>query len=1094
MPFAAALRERRQGPIEGAVAGSAAWAIAHRLRAGRGTVVVHDEVELDRTVRALRYWLPEATVLPYPAEDGEPWDGAPRDPERARARILARVAAKAIVVVVAPALLLKVPELDPLLVERGLRIAPQALLRWLVGHGYLAAQRVDAPGCAALRGDTMSVWPIGAEHPVRIEWFDDEVESPKRPLRLLPAREGRLDAETAENAAAYLHAVASERGVVGSERRRLLSDLREGIWFAGAEDYLPALHPLVDPILPDPVYILEPERVVSAMTHAHDRIHELFEHLDPEDRPLVRPEDRYRAPPVLDGIPVRAGGSERFAGPNAHLRVTGGELAPVVQLLRSAAAKGAAVTLVVDEAARADRIRALLDNHEVKPGEGRAKARTLSLDIGDLPEGFSADDLVFVTADEIFGDKLRTTSVAPSAATKFRKAAIQGLAKLNRGDLVVHARHGIGAYRGLARMPLGEVEGDFVIVEYRDGDKLYVPVAKLELLVPYNSPGEGKPRLDKLGGQSWDLRKAKVRDELLKFAAELLRIHARRAIVPARVYDGRDTLLASFEESFPYVETPDQRAAIDAVLEDLAAGSPMDRLVVGDVGFGKTEIAMRAAFRVAEEGDQVVVLCPTTVLAAQHHANFERRFKDFPIRVELLSRFRTPAESKAVLADLAAGRVDIVIGTHKLLGKGVRFKQLGLVVIDEEHRFGVKQKEDLKRMTAGVHALAMSATPIPRTLHHALSGLRALSIVATPPEGRTPIKTDVVRFSTDRVREDILAELGRDGQVFVVHNRVQSMDGVARWLRRLVPEARIGVAHGQMDADELEKILTRFAHRELDVLLCTAIIESGIDMPTVNTMIVNRAEQFGLAQLYQLRGRIGRGAVRGHCTLLVGGAGQVRREAMERLRALQVHTALGSGFALASQDLEARGGGEILGEKQHGHIAAIGFDAYVQLLEEAVQAARGQHVRAHIEPEIEVAVVAVLPESYVPDAAERLDWYQRLAVAQDLRALAREVQALIEEWGEAPEELRNLVAMTELKLRCRDAGITRLSVLKVRAIVTLHSETRVRPAAVDALIQKHPNRFKRLPSGDVEARFTPDEGQFPLHVAAWVLGKLLGES
>ena len=653
----------------------------------------------------------------------------------------------------------------------------------------------------------------------------------------------------------------------------------------------------------------------------------------------------------------------------------------------------------------------------------------------------------------------------------------------------MHARHGIGQYVGLSRMPLGAGEGDFVTVVYRDGEKLFVPVHRLDLLAPYVAEGAA-PRLDRLGGSTWEVRKAKVREAVLKLAADLLLLYAKRELIKGRVYDAREEDYLRFEESFPFVETPDQEASIKDVLADLASGRPMDRLLVGDVGFGKTEVAMRAACRVAFAGDQVVVMCPTSMLALQHGETFRRRFAGTAVRVEVLSRLRPAAEAREVRAGLAAGTVDIVIGTTALLGGQVRFKQLGLVVVDEEHRFGSKQKEQLKRLTVGVHTLAMSATPIPRTLQMALSGIRGLSVLATPPYGRQKIRTEVVRFSSDRVREDILYELRRGGQVFFVHNRVQSIHGVARWLARLVPEAHIVVAHGQMEDRALESTLARFIRGEANVLVSTAIIESGIDLPLVNTMLINRGELFGLAQLYQLRGRVGRGAVRGHCTLLVSGAGSQRKSAMERLRALQDNTELGSNFALAARDLELRGSGEILGEKQHGHIAAIGFDAYLELLEEAVGRARGDVERQRVDPEVEVPVTSALPDDWIADVSTRLDAYQRLALARTRAEVRSEMEALEAQHGRAPEAALNLGWLHEARVRCRALGIERFALLKVRAVVRLHPSSPIPLTVLGELAAAAPNRFRRVGERELDVRFSPDEAQLPFRLIDWVCARL----
>jgi transcription-repair coupling factor (superfamily II helicase) len=1079
--------------LQGLAGSSAFWALPRAVPRGPATLIVADGKDLDRAVRALRFFAPDREVLAYPADRGHPWDGGVRDPEAAASRILARATTSAIVVAEAEALLLQVPALVQRTLRVGEVVEPQGLLRWLVAAGYLVAPHVEEPGTVALRGGGLEAWGVGAARPTRVGWFDDEIDSLRGPATLLAAREGLLDAEAAERAAAYIHAVANERGPPLLDRRAILNDLRAGTWFASAEDYLPALAAVAPPSLPGPHFVLEPDRVREALRRAWEDAQRRFEALPARERPLVRPDDRYAspeawAPKLAAAAPVSALGRAWEVRPVSGLRVgPAGELAPVAAALRALARDGAAVVIVAHDKARAERIRGLFAAHDVHFGDSPARY-TLALQVGELAEGFLAADLAYVTADELFGEKLRDR--APSTLSKFRKAATGSLGTLNRGDLVVHARHGIGVYRGLSRMPLGEGAGDFVILEYRDGERLYVPVWKLDLVAPYRAEGEGSPRLDKLGGSTWEVRRAKVKDAVLKLAAEILRIHARRKLAVAPAYDEPSELYARFEEAFPFVETDDQQEAIAAVLDDLGAGTPMDRLVVGDVGFGKTEVAMRAAFRVVLKGHQALVLVPTTVLAFQHLATFKKRMEEFGVRVAMLSRFVDAATTRQVVADLQNGGVDVVVATTAALGRSVRFKRLGLVVVDEEHRFGTRQKEEVRRIAEGTHYLALSATPIPRSLHMALAGLRAISLIATPPEGRRPIHTEVVRFDAERIREEILEELGRDGQVYFVHNRVQSIEGVARWLRRLLPDVRVDVGHGQLPADSLERVLSRFASGETQVLVCTTIIESGVDLPNANLMLINRAEGFGAAQLYQLRGRVGRARALARCLLLVGGSGLVRQEALTRLQTLQQATALGSGFTVASRDLELRGGGEILGDKQHGHIAAIGFDAYIELLEEACAQVRGDVVQEVIDPDVDVALPSVLPEAWIPDASERLDAYGRLAYASTPAGVARVFADLEGRYGPGPLEAAHLRQLTELRLRCRSLGLLRLSVLKVRMTLELHARHKLDPMRLLELCTKESARFKRNGEMGLEVRATPEETADPFRFAAWALSRL----
>lgn len=1078
--------------LSGLAGGAAAWALAAVMGKG-GTVVVEDSRAADRILRSLRFFASGRTVLPYPADDGRYWDGNVRDPERSQARILARAAKHGIVVVESRALLPRVPALCAVEVKRGTLFPPGNLVNALVARGYLVSPTCDEPGTVSRRGGGVDAWGIGETQATRISWFDDEIEAVRGPTRLLPAREGVLEAASAERAAAYIHAVASERGIVGQDRRQVLTDLRAGIWFASAEDYLPALGAVGIVQLPSPIFVVEPDRVELALHAAEQEIHRRFEQLPVEERPLVRPEDRYASAAevaewLANARPVRGGGAGFATLTNPQIKVGHtGELQPVAAELFHAARSGAAVTVVVDDAARAERIRQLFEPHGVR--FGGAASGAIALAVGDLAEGFWSDELVFVTADEIFGDKLR--SDAGATVRKFRQAATVGLGKLDRGDLVVHSRHGIGVFRGLSRMPLGEAMGDFVLIEYRDGDKLYVPVWKLDLVAPYRA-GEGseKPRLDKLGGLTWEVRRAKVRDAVLKLAAEILRIHAHRKVETAPVFDAAGSLYSRFEEAFPFVETPDQRDAIEAVLIDLASGHPMDRLVVGDVGFGKTEVAMRAAFRVVLGGGQVLILVPTTVLAWQHFSSFEKRLGEFGARVGMLSRFVDGPTARDVREKLASGGLDVVIATTAALGRAVRFANLGLVVIDEEHRFGTKQKEESRRIARGVHYLALSATPIPRTLHMALGGLREMSLITTPPEGRREIHTEVVRFEPERIREEILRELQRGGQVYFLHNRVTGMPQFAQWLRELVPEARIGIGHAQLADDALERVLSGFAAREFDILLCTTIIENGLDLPDVNLVLIDGAQQFGVAQLYQIRGRVGRRDVAARCLLLVDGSGIVAKSALQRLLAVQEASTLGSGFNLASRDLEMRGGGEILGDKQHGHIAAIGFDAYVELLGEAVAQVRGEARESRLETEVDVPVVCVLPEDWIPDTAARLQAYSDLANAEADGRVRGVFAMLVSRHGDAPLEAENLARLTLLRVNARSLGIAKVAMLKVRAVFELSERHKLDGMRLMELCATQPQRWKRSGTMGIEVRCTPEEAADPFAFLDWALGRM----
>lgn len=1107
-------------------------------------VVVPTRAEADRLTVALGWLLgprrPDVDVLPFPADDVRTWDGLSPHPDIPRQRLVALDALDRgrQAVLVAPARALQQRVLPPatlaalrLDLETGGIIEKDDLVRQLVDRGYLSTPQADEPGTVSSRGGVVDLWPTGHERPVRIEFFDDEIEGMRAldprtrrgaeavpSLRVLPAREAVVTPDALSRATEVTVQAVGQMGGGQQTRRAVLRELKEGLWFPGAEDYLAALHPVVDPLgLADDVVLLEPDRIDEELDRFEALATDRWVALPVDDRPVILPTERFATAPAVRARLDRAVrmGSLLLDGaaPDLHfrdnddLRVGTGELAPVAGRIAGWLEEGWRVTVVCESRASAERVQALLLPHGLalasRPAGQLPGAGQIALWIGPLEQGYRAADsrLAVIAAHELFGKKPRKARRGPRS---LREASVATLTQLKVGDLVVHVVHGVGRFEGLKRIAMPTATGDtvpqdFAELSYRSGDRMYLPATRLDQLHKYRAAGDKAPTLDRLGGGTWAARKSKVRDKIAAMAHQLLELHAMRATVQGHSYEGLPGRYRQFEETFPYVETPDQAQAIREVLDDLAGEEPMDRLVVGDVGFGKTEVAMRAAMRVVLEGRQVAILCPTTVLAYQHWRSFEERFEGFAVNVALLSRFRDPAEARALRQRCAEGGVDILIGTHALLGRSARFKDLGLLVIDEEHRFGVKQKEKLKALAQKWSAtpcevLAMSATPIPRTLHMALSGLRKVSMIATPPEGRRAIQTRILRWTDARIREEILHELKRGGQVFFVHNRVQTIQAVARRLAALVPEARFGTAHGQMDEHVLEDVLVRFVNRDFHVLVCTTIIETGIDMPNVNTILVNRADQMGLAQLYQLRGRVGRSSVRGYCTLLVPeDTAALNKKAVKRLRVLAENTDLGSGFAIASADMELRGAGDLLGESQHGHIQAIGFDTYVELLEEAVATARGDLTRKRLDPEIEVPVPALIPDAWIEEVAERITEYRRLASARTV-AEARDIVAAWEDThGEPPPEVLNLGWLTETRIRCRELGIERLSWLQVRVELELHGSTPVPPDHVVALVTREPDRFTFAKGGEgrrVRVRFSDEEAQYPFRFLHWVLRRL----
>ncbi len=1014
----------------------------------------------------------------------------------------------------------------------GEEVDREALAGTLVRCGYQRVNLVEDEGTFSVRGGIVDVYPPGEEQPIRIDLFGDEIASLKSfepdsqrttqshgELSIHPIREVVFDDERTARATERLTALAEHIAIPSRRLRTTLEDIEQRNYFFGIEvlwpafydDDAPMLHALVegcDVVLDDPETLFRTlesrwSRAEAERDKAIGRGQlavEVAEHLSaPGDVEAALQE---RA--VLAVVPLADDRSARTVRlpyePWSELAremtarredASRGEiLDPLVDAIDRAVRKKDDLYICCQSRGQAERMRELLRARGVDlpllpstpslRGMGRgAKRPGYGIVVAPLGTGLYDRDrgVAFLSDVELLGHAPRSLR-----RRRQRKAPSDGLTTLRDlrdGDLVVHVDHGIGRYEGLKRLILNGVDGDYVHLEYADGDKLYLPVYRLNLLQRYQGSKESA-KLDKLGGTRWERAKQRVKDAVLALAHELLAVQAQRKMRPGFKLPPPDDLFRSFEARFPFEETPDQQRAIDDVVNDLTAGPPMDRLIVGDVGFGKTEVAIRAAFLAAIAGKQVAVLVPTTVLAEQHGLRFRERFEGFPVRVEVLSRFRSTKEAKEIARRLRTGELDVLIGTHRMLSADVAFKDLGLLIIDEEQRFGVRQKERIKQLRAQVHVLAMSATPIPRTLHMASIGIRDLSIIQTPPAERTGIRTEVTRFDEELVREAIERELKRGGQVFVVHNRVSSIDPLADLVRSKVPEARVAVAHGQMSGAELERIMVDFVRRDYNVMVCTAIIESGIDIPSVNTMIVDRADQFGMSQLYQLRGRIGRGRDRAYAYLLLPRGERIPREAAERLNVLKRFSELGSGFQIASQDLELRGAGDLLGKSQSGHIAAVGYELYTELLGEAVERAKGAQERTEsVEPEIKLPVAAVLPEKYLPDPMLRLDFYQRMASAPSDEAVFDVVSEIEERYGKAPTEVENLAEVMVVRRRLKRLGATSLSAALVEEQVKI-SMTFIADPPLDGVdlarrAQREPNRYVLLPSGKVGV-IVPSEG------------------
>jgi transcription-repair coupling factor (superfamily II helicase) len=870
----------------------------------------------------------------------------------------------------------------------------------LTEAGYLRSPVVEDPGSFAVRGGILDIWPPQLDAPVRAELYGDLVVSLKSfepdsqrttgsltEVWLPPAREAILPPEVGERARGKIRELADAMNWPSVKARRLADDVAEGKQFYGGEGYLPAYYPLETLVgyLPEETVVLveEPPRVVRAiyeeLEHAHAEVArrtstphypvaELYQLADGLAEELSRHttlalhrfgvageagEGLHALEAVSPDAPTLAthdlADLERAVLQAQATRGKQGILDPLVERLRVWESHGLAVTIAARTTTQAERLAALLSHREIvaRLPDAGAGEPAVRIRVGPLARGVvaPAEGFVLLTEEEVFGHR---THRAPEKK-RVRKALLEDLRALAPGDSLVHVDHGIGRYLGLERKSVGGVSVEMLVVEYAGGDKLFLPVHRLSQVEKY-SGAEGSPKLDRLGGQSFAKTKARVERKVREMADELLRLYAERHGTKRDPLPPPDDEYAALEATFPYEETRDQATAIADVLRDLEAERIMDRLVCGDVGFGKTEVAVRAAFRAANAGRQVALLCPTTVLAQQHFLTFSKRLRDFAVSIRVLSRFESKAEQEETVRGLRAGTVDIVIGTHRVLSKDVHFKSLGLVIVDEEHRFGVTHKERLKQLKTNVDVLTLTATPIPRTLQLAVGGLRDMSVITTPPADRRSIRTITTQFDDGLIRDAIERELARGGQIFYVYNRVEGLYERSARLREIVPQARIGVGHGQLDEATLEQTMLDFVEGKFDILASTAIIESGLDIPRANTMIIDRADLFGLAQLYQLRGRVGRSSERAYCYLIVPPPSQLTDEARYRIEAMERYTELGSGFQVATLDMELRGAGNVLGGEQTGFVASVGFDLFCHMLEEAAHELRGDPVVHEVDP------------------------------------------------------------------------------------------------------------------------------------------------
>jgi transcription-repair coupling factor (superfamily II helicase) len=1080
--------------LSGVPAGFLPWLAADLARAAHGTgnggravVIAADESAMRALADTVPVFAPEVEILGFPS-----WDCLPYDRTSPALRVMAERLAtlhalqaprKGPQLLIATANAATQRVLTPFRIRQlatrlaeGERVDREMLVELLQANGYQRTDAVHDAGEYAVRGSIVDLFPAGEPSGIRLDFFGDEIETMRRfdpgdqrttgkagAFTLVPASEVLLDEERIKR----FRAGYREQFGANATGDPLYQAISDGRRLAGLEHWLPLFEERLATLfdhLGDHDVILRDSGSDGALEARHEAIDDYFAN---RERAMVSEPGSYRPlapsalylstkewkgavkerpihlasafhePPSDKVIAFDVDGPRDFAPERAQNANIYEAVADHVGKLRKEKKK---IILASYTTGARERLSGLLADHGLKSlrladswQEALGGKADASLIVLPLDHGFSAPDVAVLTEQDMLGDRL----VRRKKRRKSADAFLAELAALTPGDLVVHADHGIGRYQGLTSVMVGKAPHDCVALEYAGGDKLYVPVENIDVLTRYGSDSE-RATLDRLGGEAWQRRKSRMKERIREIAGELIKTAAIRATRPGRIAEA-DPSLPEFVDRFPYEETDDQDRAIGEVLEDLSSGKPMDRLVCGDVGFGKTEVALRAAFVAAMAGYQVAVIGPTTLLARQHYSNFVERFKGFPIRIGRLSRLVPAAEAKATREGLENGQVDIVVGTHALLSKSIKFKNLGLVIVDEEQHFGVAHKERLKALKEDVHVLTLTATPIPRTLQMAMSGLRELSVIQTPPVDRLAVRTYVAPWDAVVMREALLREHYRGGQSFLVAPRIADLPDLEEWLREEVPEVKAVTAHGQMSPSEVEERMSAFYDRKYDVLLSTTIVESGLDIPSANTLIVHRADRFGLAQLYQLRGRVGRAKVRAYAYLTTPPDRSLTEGAEKRLQVLVNLDSLGAGFQLASHDLDIRGAGNLLGDEQSGHIKEVGFELYQSMLEDAIlemKAGRGDEPREGFTPQINVEAPILIPEEYVPDLDLRMGLYRRLGELDDRQGVEAFAAELIDRFGKLPPETHNLMLIVETKINCRKACIAKLDVGAKGAVIT----------------------------------------------------------
>ena len=1056
--------------VTGAVGGARGLAIAQAILAeNRPTAILTaDPFAAQTLAQELQYLIDllgaaSGPVFHFPALEVDPYRGLSIHPETAaaRAQALWQVLHQETPILVASVRAAAVRLQSP---QRFLRycitlkqrdeFVPERLCDHLRATGYIGDDPVTEPGEFSLRGGILDVFSPQESNPVRIEFFGDDVESLRSfdaesqrsqstldAAHIIPMRELHVEPSTLERWAEQAPRLWGPAFQTHLEEE--LAMARQGEFFSSYEFMIPAVDPLThtlfDYLQGFRLIVCDHEAMETSLDKHNVALYDKYVDRIEAAKPSIEPEQIYMKTdewlqalerfPRLQMEQLWTGGTDErnIEIPSQSPRKYHGHIRELISDTKKSLESGEDILLLFSNLGRAERVSEILSDHNIPvhlcaPGENdkcsgpqeSMKYRILA-GVGALHSGFylPGSRLRVLTGFDIFDESEVRLSTKRAQKTR-RGLFLSDFRDLKLGDYVVHVEHGIGQFQGLKTLQLDDARKEFVLLTYHDDAKLYVPVERLDLIQKYSSFGSTQPGLDRLGSATWNRTKSRIKRSMRDMAGQLLKLYAERRTVQGYPYSVDSPWQKEFEDMFEFELTPDQLDAVSSVKHDMEAARPMDRLLCGDVGYGKTEVAMRAAFKAIMDGKQVAILTPTTVLAFQHFRTFSQRFGSFPIQIELLSRFRNPRQQRQTILDLEAGKVDIVIGTHRLLSKDVKFRELGLVVVDEEQRFGVTHKERLKTLKTQVDVLTLTATPIPRTLHMALLGLRDMSTIETPPKNRLAIQTSVLKFSPEVIRSAIDLELAREGQVYFVHNRVETIFSMATAVQRLAPKARIGVAHGQMSERELEKVMLAFFQHELDVLVTTTIIENGLDIPRVNTIVIDRAERYGLSQLYQLRGRVGRSDRRAYAYLLIPTDEGLTGDARKRLSAIREFSDLGTGFRVAALDLEIRGAGNLLGGEQHGHVEAVGFDLYCSLLEQTVQELQGESPVDEIATSLNLNLDIRIPESYIADSSQRLRMYKRISSAtqEELDALRQE---LVDRFGSYPAPVENLFRYARLR-------------------------------------------------------------------------------